>query len=153
MKYITARTDDAIVLAHLNQQLIRDENHRNTMDLTQLQQRMTQWLESEYQAVIFQMDQQIVGYVLFRPDGDQTYIRQFFIDARYRRHHFGKQAIAWLRKNRWQNSNSIRLDVLSGNTPAIDFWHAMGFEDYCVTMELQNHAQENHPSSPHPSHK
>lgn len=136
MQYISATIDDAMVLAQLNQQLIRDEKHRNPMDITQLQNRMTHWLETEYQAVIFQLDQQVVGYVLFRTDDKQTYIRQFFIDTRYRRQNLGRQAIKWLRINRWQNSQILRLDVLTGNTPAIDFWHAMGFEDYCVTMEL-----------------
>jgi hypothetical protein len=46
--YRQAAADDAPLLAELNHQLIRDEGHRNPMTVPQLEERMRQWLASEY---------------------------------------------------------------------------------------------------------
>jgi hypothetical protein len=32
----------------------------------------------------------------------------------------------------------IRTDVLVGNKIGIDFWKAVGFQEYCITMEMEN---------------
>lgn len=48
-----ATLDDCALLAKLNHQLIRDEEHRNRMTVSELEQRMHRWLASEYAAVFF----------------------------------------------------------------------------------------------------
>ena len=53
MQYRFATLADVRFLAELNHQLIRDEGHRNSMDVDQLAHRMYGWLSSgEYRAVI-----------------------------------------------------------------------------------------------------
>ncbi|MBS3933704.1 MAG: hypothetical protein KGZ35_05050 [Truepera sp.] len=54
MNYRLAIPNDAGLLARLNQQLIQDEGHRNAMALAELEQRMLTWLESDYQAILFE---------------------------------------------------------------------------------------------------
>ncbi len=51
-----AEPSDSSVLAELNQQLIRDEGHRNRMTASELEGRMREWLKGEYQAHIFDLD-------------------------------------------------------------------------------------------------
>jgi hypothetical protein len=51
--YRFSTQEDVSLLAKMNQQLIRDEGHRNKMTLPQLQERMSGWLQKEYAAVIF----------------------------------------------------------------------------------------------------
>jgi hypothetical protein len=53
MNFRRATSEDCALLAELNQQLIRDEGHRNKMTVPELEQRMKDWLASEYAAAIF----------------------------------------------------------------------------------------------------
>jgi len=50
----------------------------------------------------------------------------------------GRRVIEWLKNNPWKGCKRIRTDVLVGNPSAIDFWKAVGFADYCITMEMEN---------------
>ncbi len=137
MEFRVATLADAATLAALNQQLIRDEGHRNRMTLPELEQRMTGWLASEYQAVLFVAGERVVGYALFRFDPEFVYLRQFFVCAEDRRLGVGRAAIAWLREHAWRGAERVRLDVLVGNQTGIAFWRAVGFQDYCLTLEWE----------------
>lgn len=133
--YRTATPRDADVLARMNAQLIRDEGHRNPMSASELETRMRGWLESEYEAVLFEQEDEPVGYALYRKESDHIYLRQLFVVPGRRRSGIGRQAIVWLRENRWASAACVRLDVLVGNETGRAFWRAVGFDDYCVTME------------------
>jgi ribosomal protein S18 acetylase RimI-like enzyme len=134
VNYRQATVSDARQLAEMNWNLIRDEGHRNAMGPAELEARMTQWLEDEYQAVLFEEGDQSVGYALFRRDPEYVYLRQFFIRREYRRRGFGRAAMAWLAQHIWSGER-VRLDVLVGNAAAISFWRSIGFRDYCLTLE------------------
>ncbi|MEQ8789218.1 MAG: GNAT family N-acetyltransferase [Pirellulaceae bacterium] len=131
-----ATIDDAPLLAEMNRQLIEDEGHRNAMSLEQLQARMLAWLAGEYRAVVFTSEGEKAGYALFRSETEYLYLRQFFITSERRRKGLGRAAMAWLRENALDGAVRIRLDVLIGNEAGIAFWRSVGFEDYCLTMEL-----------------
>ena len=45
LQYRFATQENVQLLAEMNQQLIRDEGHRNKMTLPQLQERMSGWLQ------------------------------------------------------------------------------------------------------------
>lgn len=145
------------MLAALNKQLIEDERHRNPMSLDQLTQRMAGWLAGDYRAAVFQEDETVVGYALVRPEAQHLYIRQFFIQRTHRRRGLGTAAIQWLRRQTLAGPPGsptatdpaapadsgplrLRIDVLIGNTQAIAFWRAIGFHDYCLTMEMDGDA-------------
>ncbi len=133
-----ATQEDVPLLAEMNQQLIRDEGHRNKMTLPQLQERMSGWLQGEYKAVIFNEGLDAVGYALYRKDPEWIYLRQLFVKAEMRRKGIGREAISWLKKNAWKETKIIRVEVLVGNPEGMSFWKAVGFEDYCITMEMEN---------------
>lgn len=130
-----ARVSDAETLAELNQQLIRDERHRNQMSFAALQSRMEKWLAGDYEAYLFEYDNEVIGYALFSQEPDHTYVRQFFIRSEYRRRGHGRSAFKWLARNVWSAKGRVRLDVLVDNQVGIAFWRSLGFTDYCVTME------------------
>ncbi len=137
MNYRHAILADAPLLAEMNQSLIRDEGHRNRLSLAELDQRMTGWLAGEYRVVIFEEANVTLGYALFRDEPKFIYLRQFYVRPERRREGIGCAAIDWLRNNVWPPSKRLRLDVLIGNETAISFWRAVGFRDYCLTMELE----------------
>src|SRR5688572_12088921 len=101
MKLIPATETDVDILAEMNSQLIRDEGHRNSMDITQLKQRMFGWLKGEYQAVIIEKEKAKIGYVLWRKEADFIYIRQFYISPEFRRKGLGKSAVNALKTSVW----------------------------------------------------
>lgn len=121
----------------MNFQLIRDEGHRNSMDVQQLRDRMASWLSGEYEAVVFEDDGTPVGYALFRREPDFVYLRQLFVAPAHRRLGVARQALSWLWSNAWSSVQRLRIDVLVGNTGGREFWRKVGFTDYCVTMEAE----------------
>jgi GNAT superfamily N-acetyltransferase len=135
MIYRPATAADAPTLARMNQQLIRDERHRNPMNFAQLQDRMAARLAAEYQAILFENTDPI-GYALYRHESDHVYLRHFFIDPGSRRRGIGAAAFRWLQQNPWKSIPRIRIDVLAANPIGQAFWRSLGFTDYCLTMEL-----------------
>lgn len=98
---------------------------------------MAGWLIGEYQAVIFRHDGEDVGYALYKRELEWVHLRQFFVVRERRRRGFGQEAVQWPLANPWRDAARIRVKALVGNTGAVEFWHAMGFADYCLTMELE----------------
>ncbi len=130
-----ASVADCSMLAAWNYQLIRDEGHRNPMDVLELEERMRGWLVSgEYQAIIFEEDEPI-AYALFKETEDEIYLRQFFVVRSRRRDGIGSCAMTqlfdlWPKEKRWT------VSVLAKNMSAVAFWQAMGYEDYALTLEI-----------------
>jgi GNAT superfamily N-acetyltransferase len=127
---------DADLLGALGRQLIEDEGHSSAMTVPELQQRMRVWLEGEYGAVIFKLRNEVVAYALFRDEPEQIYLRQFFVQRHCRRKGIGQEAMSVLRGLYWPAGKRMAVEVLSGNTAAIEFYKALGFRDYSVTLEI-----------------
>ncbi len=141
MTFRRAAFDDGAQLAELNHQLIRDEGHRNHMTAPELKQRMKDWLASEYTAVIFEDEKDLVAYALYRERAEEIYLRQFFVIQSRRRRGVGRQAFEILRSQIWPATKRLTVDVLVQNTAAISFWRAVGYQDYCLTLELMPDAK------------
>jgi len=135
VRYRAATRLDADVLAPMNAQLIRDEGHRNAMTVLQLAERMTDWLNTEYQACLFELESKAIGYALYRVEPEYIYLRQLFVQPEMRRRGVARRALEWLRHNAWDVRARVRIDVLVGNHSAIEFWRSVGFKEYCLTME------------------
>jgi GNAT superfamily N-acetyltransferase len=136
MEYRTATVADAAALAVMNHQLIRDEGHRNRMTVAELEARMAGWLGGEYEAVLVEPAGEPAGYALFRRDPEFVYLRQFFIRPEHRRRGVGRAALTWLRRHAWAGRR-VRVEVLVGNAVGLAFWRAVGFRDYCLTLEAE----------------
>jgi len=136
MTFRRATLDDCALLAELNHQLIRDEGHRNKMAVPELEQRMRGWLQSEYSAILFEDGNDTVAYALYREQTDEIYLRQLFVRGHRRRQGIGRQAVEVLRSQIWPRGKRLTVDVLVKNTAAIAFWRAVGYQDYCLTLEI-----------------
>ena len=130
---------DCPLLAQLNHQLVRDEGHRNRMTVVELEERMRGWLsgDTEYRAVLFEERAEIIAYALFREGPEQIYLRQLFVVPQRRRQGIGRKAVDLLRTRVWSRTKRLTVDVLVTNTGAVGFWRAVGYKDYCLTLEIQ----------------
>lgn len=136
MTFRFATSDDCPLLAEWNHQVIQDEGHRNRMTPLELEQRMMRWLGGEYQAVIFEQDSGPVAYALFREQPEEIYLRQLFVLRNHRRKGFGREAVGMLRSAIWPKGKRLTVDVLVANQGAVEFWRALGYQDYCLTLEI-----------------
>jgi len=126
---------DIALLAEWNHQLIREEGHRNPMTVEQLAGRMKKWMEGEYKAVVFSNDE-AVGYALYKRDDESIYLRQFFVRRDKRRLGIGREAFGQLRREVWPPGVRLTVDVLCQNLGGVAFWRGVGYQDYCLTLEI-----------------
>ena len=140
LSHRAATLADAPGLAELNYQLIQDEGHRNRMTVPELEERMRNWLATDYQAVLFTRGDRAVAYALFRPEEGSVYVRQFFVGRECRRGGVGRMAMQILLGETLRDFDRVYLDVLIDNSAAHAFWEAVGFRDYAVTMEFFRHS-------------
>lgn len=131
-----ATLDDCRLLAELNQQLIRDEGHRNPMTVPELEQRMRGWLAGEYRAILYEEGGEVVAYALFREQADEIYLRQFFVARHKRRQGIGRRAVEILRSQIWPKNKRLTVEVLVANEQAVRFWRAVGYVDHALTLEI-----------------
>jgi predicted acetyltransferase len=131
-----ATESDCALLAELNHQLIRDEGHRNAMTVPELEQRMKDWLASEYAAVLFENDGEVVAYALYREQPEEIYLRQLFVVRHRRRQGLGRAAFEILRTKIWPKDKRLTVEALTQNQPAIAFWRAVGYQDYSLKLEI-----------------
>jgi len=136
MKYRLATLADCPLLGQLNHQLIRDEGHPNPMAVPELEERMCTWLAADYQAVLFTIDAEVVAYALYRDDGSEVYLRQFFVVRHRRREGIGRRAMRILFDNIWPKNKRLTVEVLWKNKPAVEFWKAVGYEEHSLALEI-----------------
>jgi GNAT superfamily N-acetyltransferase len=126
---------DLELLGEWNHQLIRDEGHSNPMSAEELTERMRRWLQGEYEAVLFFTDEP-VGYALYQKEEELVYLRQLFVRRDRRRRGIGRAAMETLKKEIWPEGLRFTVAILSCNTNAIRFYRSVGYQDYCLTMEI-----------------
>lgn len=136
LAYRVATSADVPVLARMNQQLIEDEGHRNPVHLSELETSMRSMLDGNYTATLFEIGEHVVAYALWRDEPDWLYLRQFFVARDYRRRGIGAQAVRVLTDEVLPGEKRVRVNVLIGNQPGLEFWRAVGFADYLITLEL-----------------
>ena len=136
MEYRFATTSDLDRLAEWNQQLIRDEGHRNAMTLPELRERMRGWISGEYKAVVFGPEADPVAYALYRENATEVYLRQLFVRRDRRSKGIGAAAMDVLRNQLWPRHKRLTVEVLTDNVQAVRFWRSIGYKDYCLTLEI-----------------
>jgi len=134
--------DDLRDLARMNKQLIEDEGSENLMDLAALQDRMREWMHSDWRIDLLVASGTVVGYAVyrFRPhpymeDVREVYLRQYFIRRECRRAGYGSQGIELLCRERFKGAETVVVDVLAGNTPGVTFWGNAGFATFVLTKK------------------
>jgi len=127
--------NDITLLAKMNKQLIEDEKANNLMDITQLENRMNDFLNNGYKAFLFIIEEKIIGYALCDMTKEPKYLRQFFIKREERRKHYGKNAFNKLLEK--LETKEIEIDVLKWNEGGIKFWENIGFKEQWKRMNYK----------------
>lgn len=136
MEYRFGSEGDLGLLAEWNHQLVRDEGHKNLMSVGELRERMKWWLDGEYKSVIFQVGSESVAYALYREEPDAITLRQLFVKRGFRRQGIGRAAMGILLKEIWASNKRLIVEVLTANEGAVAFWRAVGYCDYCLTLDI-----------------
>ncbi|MDE6742894.1 MAG: GNAT family N-acetyltransferase [Lachnospiraceae bacterium] len=126
---------DVEMLAILNKQLIDDEKSDNPMNVKELEERMKGFLATDYQAYFFEVDDNIVGYALVKTTCTPLYLRQFLIDRKYRKQHYGTEAFRSLME--LLCVDNIDIEVLSWNEAGKRFWESCGFSEISRYMRYK----------------
>ena len=127
-----ASADDLAALVALNQQLIEDQRYDNPLSPEGLRERMARWVAGAHAVALFELDDEIAAYAVWRDDADGIYVRHFFVARSFRRSGLGRSAFGVL-EERWRG-REVKLDVLLHNQRALDFWRAVGFGDYSLVL-------------------
>lgn len=77
----------------------------------------------------------VVGYALVKNTCNPLYLRQFMIDRKYRRQHYGTNAFHTLMK--YLNTDIIDIEVLPWNESGIRFWESCGFHETSKYMRFE----------------
>jgi len=127
--------EDIPKLAFLNKQLIDDEKSTNSMTVNKLEERMRGFLDTEYDAFFFVAREDIVGYALVKNTCIPLYLRQFLIDRKYRKMHYGTAAFHALLQ--YLDVKTMDIEVLPWNEPGMRFWESLGFHELSRYMRLE----------------
>ena len=137
MTYREAKPADYPLLGSLNHQLIRDEGHRNPMNVVELTARMRRWIGSgDYLAKLFEEDGELVAYALYREFAEEIYLRHLFVVRSRRRQAVGRRVMQLLREEIWPRGRRLTVEVLCANAAGVAFWKAMGYQEYSLCLEI-----------------
>ena len=132
-----AESAEAEFLAELNRQLDEDEPYPYRLPLSELAARMTRWITTgEYQVLLFRCGNSVIGYAVWRLEDRGAYLRHFFICRDQRRAGWGRQVMRILCRDVFPKDRPVQLETAIGNKTGIAFWHALGFQDFGLSMEL-----------------
>lgn len=126
--------DDVPQLALLNKQLIDDEKSHNSMNVNELEERMHEFITTEYDAYFFINKETVVGYALVKNTCNPLYLRQFLIAREYRMKHYGTSAFRCLMEH--LDIENMDIEVLPWNEPGIRFWESLGFYEVSRYMRF-----------------
>jgi GNAT superfamily N-acetyltransferase len=142
MTYREANQADFPLLGSLNHQLIRDEGHRNPMNVVELTARMRRWIRSgDYTAMLFEEDGEMLAYALYREFPEEIYLRHLFVVRSRRRQAVGRRVMRLLREEIWPRGRRLTVEVLCANAAGVAFWKAMGYQEYSVCLEIMPEKQ------------
>lgn len=127
--------EDVPQLAFFNKQLIEDEKSNNPMSIEELEERMTGFLNTEYDAYFFLVEETMVGYALVKKTCTPLYLRQFLIAREYRRKHYGKEAFHALLEH--LGVERMDIEVLLWNERGMRFWESCGFKEISRYMRFE----------------
>jgi GNAT superfamily N-acetyltransferase len=132
-----ATTADVPLLAALNRELYEDERHPYPLELPALTERMMRWVAGEYRVLLLRRGARLAGYAVWRDEEFGAYLRQFFICRDQRRQGLGRAAMRLLCRDEFPNGRPLHLEASVWNTGAIAFWHALGLQDFGLSLVLK----------------
>jgi GNAT superfamily N-acetyltransferase len=127
---------DSALLGRLNYQLIHDLNLPHHLSALQLGKRMRTWLAADHQAILFELNGEVVAYAVYRESAQEIYLRQFLVVRRHRRRGLARRAVGLLRSQIWSQTKKLTVEVLVANVRALEFWRKVGYSDHSLKLEI-----------------
>jgi predicted acetyltransferase len=101
-------------------------------------ERMARWIGSgEYEVLVLRRGGRVAGYAVWRVEDRGAYLRHFFICRDQRRQGLGRAAMKLLCRDIFPKDRPVQVDAAIANKTGIAFWHAIGFGDFGISMELK----------------
>ena len=85
---------------------------------------------------LFEEDDHVAAYALYRQGRNSVHLRHFFVHRHHRGKGIGEEAMRNLLNEVWPKNLRVIVEALVHNLTAQDFWKAVGFKEYSVTMEI-----------------
>jgi GNAT superfamily N-acetyltransferase len=77
-----------------------------------------------------------MAYALYKESATEIYLRQLFVRRDRRSKGIGSEAMAILLNQLWPRHKRLTVEVLTTNIRGVRFWRAVGYKDYCLTLEV-----------------
>lgn len=139
LMYRVPQRADLRDIAELNRELLAQRGHENLFSTDELILRLSDFLSTGHDILMFEQDKALVGYVLYLVGKHEiaekiVYVRHFVIRSSYRRKGFGRKAMMYLLDSAWPRDATPCVDVHETNGAALAFWRALGFRPYSYTL-------------------
>ncbi len=131
----TANIDDVGYLAKMNLNLYAEGEHQREKTLPQLEERFRYYInDSRWNINIVLLEGADNGYILWRFEDDDVYVRHFWLNSDYRGSGLSANVLDWLNDKYWNNKR-IRIQMFASNEKMRSFWKVQGFKERSVIME------------------
>lgn len=99
--------------------LIEDEGHRNATTLAERTDRRRGWLLGSYEAVVFDVNDEVAGYAPYRVDPEHAHLRQLCMVPSFRRRRVARVALRWLWRHARAGGQRWRVDAFQYSTTSL----------------------------------
>ena len=136
MEFHNAKDVDLQLLTDMNVQLRNDEKIDSKMTNEQISERMKGFIENEaYEVSIYEDNDEVIGYSTLKITDNPMYLRQLFVNRKYRNKGYGKGIVKDLIER--HEINEIDIDVMAWNESAIHFYEKLGFKNRFIRMRYR----------------
>lgn len=133
-----ATQDDLDSLAQMNLHLYTEGERRREKSIEGLKERFRYYLtETKWNLHIAMIDGKDVGYVLWRFEDDDVYIRHIWLHSDYRGRGLSEQVLDILTEKYWGDKR-LRIQMFATNERMRNYWKLQGFKERSVIMERNN---------------
>ncbi len=131
----SATIDDVSNLAKMNLNLYAEGEHQREKSLEQLEERFRYYInDTRWNIQIVLLEGKENGYVLWRFEDDDVYVRHIWLNEDYRGSGLSANVLDWLSEKYW-NDKRIRIQMFASNSRMRNFWSVQGFKERSVIME------------------
>lgn len=123
-------------LVEMNTQLVIDEQYDVVLPPEKMSERMKDFIQgSVYDCYLMVHENSHCGYCLVDKTKTPLYLRHLFVKKEHRRKGYGKLCITMLME--MYKTDTLEIEVMAWNTPAIEFYKSIGFTPRFIGMRIK----------------
>ncbi len=130
-----ANANDSANLAKMNLHLYTQGERSREKSVEQLEERFQYYIhDKRWNIHIIILDGNESGYVLWRFEDDDVYVRHFWLAEDYRGSGWSANVLNHLSEEFWGDKR-IRIQMFASNERMREFWGFQGFKERSIIME------------------